>query len=158
RAVLAGESLPAFELHGFGTGDSADRLVREQPVEHVEADVPARGAPRDEAAIDAVPEGESRTVAVRLELPPDVAVLEHSGRFGSRHARLRDRRRAHPVELHGADGGQIPADIEWRPLRHLRRIGQRLPDLRRRVAKITDENEGPLLPFLSNLRPGGWSG
>jgi len=35
--------------------------------------VPARGAPRDEAAIDVVPEREARAAAERLELPPEVA-------------------------------------------------------------------------------------
>ena len=56
------------------------RLTREEPIEHVEADVPARGAHRDEAAIDVVPEREARAAAERLQLPAQVvaapAVLE----------------------------------------------------------------------------------
>src|SRR3954468_19566123 len=70
--VLGGQSLPAAELHGITAGDASDRLTREQPIQHIEADVPARGAPRDETAIDVVPEGEARAVAERLELPAEV--------------------------------------------------------------------------------------
>src|SRR6516225_6784567 len=49
--VLRGQPLPAIELHGLGAEDGSNRLAREEPLQDVEADVPARGAPRDEAAI-----------------------------------------------------------------------------------------------------------
>src|SRR6516164_109579 len=71
--VLGVQSLPAAELHGLGADDASNRLTREEPLKDVEADVPARGAPRDEAAIDVVPEREARAAAGRLELPPEVA-------------------------------------------------------------------------------------
>src|SRR5258705_9993437 len=53
--VLGGQSLPTVELHGLRADDASDRLAGEEPLEDVEADVPARGAPGDEAAIDVVP-------------------------------------------------------------------------------------------------------
>src|SRR5262245_51072377 len=54
--VFGGQPLPAAELHDFGADHAAQRLACQEPVEHVEADVPARGAPRDVLAIDVVPE------------------------------------------------------------------------------------------------------
>src|SRR5262245_52647966 len=70
--VLGVQSLPAAELHRVAGNDASNRLAGEVPLEDVEADVPARGAPRDEAAIDVVPEREARAAAERLELPPEV--------------------------------------------------------------------------------------
>src|SRR3954462_14148856 len=64
-SIFGGQSLPALELHGVARHDASDRLTREQPIQHVEADVPARGAPRDVAAIDVVPEREARAAAQR---------------------------------------------------------------------------------------------
>src|SRR5262249_22185166 len=84
--VLRVQSLPAAELHGLGADDASNRLTREEPLKDVEADVPARGAPRDEAAIDVVPEREARAAAERFELPPAVvatpAVLKQPRRLG----------------------------------------------------------------------------
>src|ERR1035437_3238873 len=54
--VLGTQSLPAVELHGLGADHASDRSPAEKAIQHVEADVPARGAPRDEAATDAVPQ------------------------------------------------------------------------------------------------------
>src|SRR5437899_6397684 len=54
--VLGVQSLPAAELHGLGADDASNRLSREEPLKDVEANVPARGPPRDEAAIDVVPQ------------------------------------------------------------------------------------------------------
>src|SRR5262245_38709782 len=87
--VLGCQSLPAIELHGVGTDDAPNRLTGEEPLEDVEADVPARRAPGDEAAIDVVPEREARAARERLELPPQVAatpaVLEQPRRLGVLH-------------------------------------------------------------------------
>src|SRR5215467_15496469 len=98
--ILGVQSLPAAELHGLGADDASNRLTREEPLEDVEADVPARGAPRDEAAIDVVPEREARAAAERFELPPEVvatpAVLEQPRRLGPLHGGLRDLRRRRP--------------------------------------------------------------
>src|SRR5262249_10173075 len=92
--VLGGQPLPAIELHDLGTDHAPDRLPRKEPVEHVEADVPARGTPRDELAIDVVPEREARAGVVRLQLPAQVttapAVLEQPRRQGPRDRRFRD--------------------------------------------------------------------
>src|SRR5262245_18179038 len=80
--ILGVQSLPAAERRGLGADDASNRLIHEEPLKDVEADVPARGAPRDEAALDVVPEHEARATAERFELPPEVvaapAVLEHS--------------------------------------------------------------------------------
>src|SRR4029453_16128807 len=109
----AGQALPAGDLHGRGTGDSADRFTLEEPVEHVEADLPARGAPRDETAIDGDPEMEARAAIRRLELPPEIIasprVLQKPRRLGALYDGLRDLRRRRPDrgELYGSHGGQI---------------------------------------------------
>src|SRR5262245_23563104 len=83
--VLGVQALPAAERHGLGADDASNRLTREESLEDIEADVPARGAPRDEPAIDVVPEREARAGSERLELPPEVAatpaVLEQPRRL-----------------------------------------------------------------------------
>jgi hypothetical protein len=66
--VLGIQLLPAPEVHCVGAHDASNRLTREEPLKDVEADMPSRGAPRDEAAIDVVPEREARAAAERLEL------------------------------------------------------------------------------------------
>src|SRR5262245_50425089 len=54
--VLGVQSLPSAELQGVCADDPSNRLSREEPLEDVETNVPSRGAPRDEAAVDVVPE------------------------------------------------------------------------------------------------------
>ena len=158
--VLGVQSLPAAELHGLGADHASDRLDREEPIQDVEADVPARGAPRDVAAIDVVPEREARALAERLELPAHVAVapavLEQLRRVGPLHVGLGDlrRRRSDRRELRRAQRGEASVGVERRPFAQLRRIGQRLPDLRRRMTQVADENERPLLAFLLDLGAG----
>src|SRR5689334_24044477 len=71
--VLRVQTLPAAELHGLGADDASNRLTREEPLEDVEADMPARGAPRDEAAIDVVPQRQARAATRSFEFPPDIA-------------------------------------------------------------------------------------
>src|SRR5260370_624659 len=80
--VLCVQSLPAAELHGIGADHASNRLTREEPLKDVEADVPARGAPRDEAAIDVVPQRQARTAANGFEFPPRIVVLKHLGSVG----------------------------------------------------------------------------
>src|SRR5215472_16107364 len=53
--VLRVQPLPV-ELQCLGANDASNGLAREAPLKHVEADVPARGSPSDEAAVDAVPQ------------------------------------------------------------------------------------------------------
>src|SRR5215831_20474851 len=115
--VLGVQSLPAAERHGLGADDASNRLIREEPLKDVEADVPARGTPRDKAALDVVPEREARATAERFELPPEVvatpAVLEHSRRLGPLHGGLRDLRRRRPDrrELHPPPPDSIDAPL-----------------------------------------------
>src|SRR5262245_41233842 len=72
--VLGVQSLPAAELEGVGADDASNGLPGEMPLEHIEADVPARGAHRDVVAVDVVPEPEpSAASAERLQLPANVA-------------------------------------------------------------------------------------
>src|SRR6185437_14828461 len=61
--VLSAQSLPAAELHGLGAGDAPNRLASQKPIQHIEADVPARGAPRDETAVDVVPQRQACAAA-----------------------------------------------------------------------------------------------
>src|SRR5262249_5127931 len=118
--VLRGQSLPAAKLERVPGDDAADGLARKKPIEHVEADVPAGGAPREVAAIDVVPEREPRAAAERIELPAEViaapAVLEQLRRLGSLDAARVDLRRSGRGELHRAHGRQAPIGIERRPL------------------------------------------
>src|ERR1044072_6540244 len=66
--VLGLHARPAGDLHRIGTCDAPKRMAGKQVIEDVEADVPARGAPRDEATVDAGPEREACPGARRLEL------------------------------------------------------------------------------------------
>jgi hypothetical protein len=45
--ALRVQPLPAAELYDLGADDASNRLTREEPLKDVEADVPARGAPRE---------------------------------------------------------------------------------------------------------------
>src|SRR6185312_2507255 len=162
-AVLAGESLPAVELHRLDAGNTADRVAIEQVVEYVEADVPSRGAHGHPVAIDVGPERESCAVAIGCELPSEISAapveLEHLGRFGSLHFGFDNlgRRRSERAELHGfSRDAQVPVGIVWRPFAQLRRVGDRLPYLLGGMVKVADEHERPLLAFFAlNPRPSG---
>src|ERR1700730_14802920 len=160
--VLGVQPLPAAELHGLGADDASNRLTREEPLKDVEADVPARGAPRDEAAIDVVPQRQARAAATKgLKFPPDVlsppVVLKHLWSVGSRHSCFGNPRRgrSHRGELHLSNRTQAPIGFKGSPLAQMRRLGKRLPDFFRRVAQFSNENERPLLAALSYLRPAG---
>src|SRR5204863_8913512 len=96
--VLGVQALPAVELHGLGADDAADGMAGDQPVQRVQADVPARGAHRDEVLVDVVPERQARAAAGGRELPLDVlaapVVLEYAGGVRPRHSCFRYHRRA----------------------------------------------------------------
>src|SRR3984893_17446314 len=160
--VLGVQSLPAAELHGLGADDASNRLTREEPLKDVEADVPARGAPRDEAAIDVVPQSQARAATQSFEFPPDIVVLKHLGGVGARHSCFQRRGRSHPGERQGSNRTQVAISLEGSPLPQMCRVGKRLPDFFRRVAQFSDEDERPLVltvlsPVLSYLRPAGWT-
>src|SRR5437660_2264542 len=65
--ILGVQPLPAAELHGVGAGDAANGSSAQEPLQDVERDVPARGAPRDEAAIDVVPQSQARAATKGFE-------------------------------------------------------------------------------------------
>ena len=65
--ILGVQTRPT-ELHCFATDDTPDRIVANEPIEDIEADVPAGCGHRYEAAIDVMPERETRAVAGWLEL------------------------------------------------------------------------------------------
>src|SRR4051812_35604456 len=95
--VFGRQALPAVELHGVGAHDAADRLSGEKPLHHVEAQMPARGAPSNEALVDVVPQREPGSGSLGLEFPAKVAAapaeLEQPRRLGPGNARLRNHRR-----------------------------------------------------------------
>src|SRR4030095_15400276 len=108
--ILGMQTLPAAEFHGVGADDASDGLAGESAIEHIETDVPARGAHGDEIAVDVVPEREPRAAArERFQLPSDVlsAPVEfaHFGRIGALHLALghERRRRSDGRELCAAD-------------------------------------------------------
>src|SRR5437879_13736560 len=85
--VLGVQSLPAAELHGLGADDSSNGPTGEKPLQHIEADVPARSAHRYESTVDVVPKREpSAAASQRLRFPADVlsppAEFAHPGRAG----------------------------------------------------------------------------
>src|SRR5256885_5364707 len=156
--VLGVQSLPATGLHGIGTDDASNRLTGEKAIQHVEADVPAGSAHRNEATVDVVPEHEPGAAAFqRLQFPADVlfppAEFEHLGRVGPLHPGLGYLRRPRPDcrELCGANGTEVPIGIERSPFAKMLGVGERLPDPRGRVAEVADEDERPLLPVFSDL-------
>src|SRR3989442_1803320 len=81
--VLRVQPLPAAELHRVATSDAADGSSAEKAIQNIETNVPARGAPRDEAAIDVVPQRQARAATKGFELPPGIVVLKHLGSVGS---------------------------------------------------------------------------
>src|SRR6476646_3711614 len=87
--ILGLQPLPDAEFHDLGADHASNRLAREEPIKHIEADVPACGAPRDVAAINVVPERETRAATDGFKFPPDVVaapfILEHLGSVGPRH-------------------------------------------------------------------------
>src|SRR6266852_3104863 len=148
--VLGVQSLPAAELHGLGADDAPNGLTGEKPIQHIEADVPARSAHRYESTVDVVPKREpSAAASHRLQFPADVlsppAEFEQLGRVGPLHLGLgyMRRRRPHGRELCGANGTEVPVRIE--------RSRERLPNLGRRGGEVADENERPLLSLFSDL-------
>src|SRR5690348_11990213 len=121
--VLGGQSLPTIELHRLATSNAADGSPSKKTIQNVEADVPTRGAPRDEAAIDVVPQPQARAAINGFEFPTDIVVLEHLGSVSSRHSCLERRGRSHPGELYRATRRtQAPLGIEGRPLAQMRRV------------------------------------
>src|SRR3954454_4524101 len=83
--VFRGQSLPPVKFDRLGTRDTANGSSTEKAIQNIETNVPARGAPRDEAAIDVVPQRQACAATEGFKLPPDIAVLKHRGNFGSRH-------------------------------------------------------------------------
>src|SRR5689334_6023816 len=61
--VLGVQLLPAAELHGLWTSDTADRSFAEKVIQHIERNVPARSTHRDKAAIDVRPKRQARAAA-----------------------------------------------------------------------------------------------
>src|SRR5512143_2066851 len=105
--VLGVQSLPAVELQRLGADDAPQGLTGEQPIEHIEADVPPGSTHRDEAAIDAGPQRQACAAPNSFQLPADreapPGVLERSGSVGPRHGCFGHQRRgrSHGGELHG---------------------------------------------------------
>src|SRR5947207_15346936 len=93
--VLGREALPGVELHRVCASDAADGSSAQKPIKNVEGNVPARGAPGDETAIDLMPQRQARAAGDGFELPAEIAVLQQRGRLASRHLRCQRRGRGH---------------------------------------------------------------
>src|SRR5437867_5905907 len=64
------------------------------------------------------------------------------------------RGRSHRGELHrGSNRTQAPIGFKGSPLAQVRWVGERLPDLLRRVAQFSDENEGQFSPPFRTCAP-----
>src|SRR5437870_714193 len=128
--VLGVQSLPAADLHGLGADDASNGLTGEKPLQHIEADVPARRAHRYEITGDAAPQRQARAATKGFELPPDIEatpiVLERLGSVGSRYFGFGNvqRGRSHRGELHRrSNRTQASIGVEGRPLAQLRWVG-----------------------------------
>src|SRR5436309_13154630 len=93
RCVLGVQSPPAAEFHGLGADDASNGLTGEKPLQHIEADVPARSAHRYEITVDVVPKRKPGAAASqRLQLPADVvstpAIFERPRRVSPLHVGL----------------------------------------------------------------------
>ena len=117
--------------------------------------MPAGRTHRDVTAIDVAPQGEARALPQRFQFPSHVAAaplkLEHHGCVGARHGGIGDvgRTSAHRRERHvGSDDTQAAVGVERRPLAELDRVGECLPDLLRRLAQRSNENERPGVAVL----------
>ena len=154
--VLPDKPLPSAHLHRVATNEAADGSSAEQPVQNIEGNVPTRCAPRDETPIDVGPQRQPRATSKRFEFPAIVAVLKHLGRVDPRHFCFDRRGRSYPGELHCSNRTQAPIHVKGSPLAEMRRVGERLPNLFRRVTQFSHENERPLVSLvLSDLRPAG---
>src|SRR5262252_4220377 len=121
--VLRHQLLPA-ELHCLGARYPTDWSSAEKAIQDIETDVPAGGAPCDEAAIDLVPQRQARAGAERFELPSDIAVLKQLGSVCLSHLCVDRSRIPHPGELYPVSNGtKVAIDDEGRPLAQMHRIG-----------------------------------
>ncbi len=130
----------------------------QQLIEHIDADVPARrthrGCSADRCCAKSVrrvpaPSGSS-CQRISCVAPQ---ILEQLRRIGARHARLRHHgcRRADRRQRDRPNRTAGSVRIERRPLAQLRRIRQRLPDLRTADGAAPHENERPLVPVFANF-------
>src|SRR5256885_10440420 len=125
--VLGIQSSPTAELHRLRASDASDGVAGENPIQHIETNVPAGSAHRDEAAIYLGPQCETRAAANSFEFPPGIVILEHFRSIGSRHSGFERRGRTHPGELHSSNFTQASIGVERWPLAQMRRVGKRLP-------------------------------
>src|SRR6185369_481937 len=160
--VIGVQSLPAVKLHGVEADDAADGSAAEKVIQNIETNVPPGRTHCDEAAIDVVPERETCAATRGFELPSNIVaapvVFKHLGSVGSRYCRFGNQRLgcSHRGELHhGSSRTQVPIGVKGSPRAQMRRVGQRLPDFGRRVAQLSDQDEGPAFSILSDLRPAG---
>ena len=69
--VLGVQPLPAAELHRLAADDASNGSSAEKAIQNIETDVPAGSDPRDEAAIDVVPQRQARAATKGFEFPPE---------------------------------------------------------------------------------------
>src|SRR5205814_6882293 len=115
----------------------------ERPLQHIEADVPARSTHRYESTVDVVPKRQPSAAGSQwLQFPADVlsapVEFEHLKRVGPRHVRFgyKRRRRSHCRKFRRSNGTEVPVRIERSPFAEMLGISERLPNLGRRVRQI----------------------
>jgi hypothetical protein len=118
--VLDIQSMPA-ELHGLGTDDASNGSSARSR-SRTSKQVCQPGAPRDEVAIDIVPERQARAAAERLGLHRrslHPSCTRAAWRLSPLHAGLGDQRRRHPErrKLYRLHGSQVPIGVERCPFR-----------------------------------------
>jgi hypothetical protein len=139
-------------VHRVAAANGADGVSVEEMSRHVEAQMPAGGdLGQPVPVLERVAQHEPGAGRGRGQVPAQhvvsPAVLQQRGPLGADHRRRqffcgvaidhRQRRRA------GA--GEVAVGGVGRPLRQVRRVGQRGPHLLRRVRQLADERERPAL-------------
>jgi len=115
--------------------------------------VPARGAPRDEAAIDIVPQRQARAARKGFEFPPGIAVLQHLG-ASARVTRVSIGLGA-PVQVSFTvpTVPTLPSTVKGAHSRRCAGSVSACQTFSSDWRKFSDENERPLLSVLFHLRP-----
>src|SRR5262249_2309528 len=115
--VLVSQPPPITELHRLTTSNAANGSSAQKEVQNIETNVPAGSTPRDETAIDVVPQRQARAIGKGFELPSDIVVLKQLLSVGSRHSCFQRGGRSHPGDIYrGTSCTQTPVDFKGSPL------------------------------------------
>src|ERR1043166_2851512 len=109
--ILRDQPLPTLQLHRVAAEDAADGIFAEKAIQNIKSNVPAGGAPRDEAPINVGPQGQACAIARWFKFPAMIAVLKKFGSVGSRDFCCDRNGVSNPGEIHrGSSHAQVSID------------------------------------------------